>query len=380
MKILIVNFEYPPLGGGGGVATKQIAEKLSDRHEVTVLTTGFTDLPTREMDGKVEVVRVSVLGRNDKPTATLLSMLTFLPSACWTGLKLCREKKFSVINAQFVIPSGIPAAVLSTLFRIPLVVSFIGGDIYDPSKGISPHRHPVLRFLIRWITKRATACTAISEDTRRRAQQLHGIRKEIVITHLGLEPAHPPVKSRQELGVPPGVVAISIGRLIPRKGYEVLLKAWRDVQDAHLFIIGDGPLKDRLQALIQEYGLQDRVKLLGFVSDEVKQQLLRVSDFYVSAAEHEGFGIVFLEAMDAGLPIVAVNEGGQTDFLFEGKQALLVGVNDVPGLAKAVNTLASDTQLRSSMATHCRETVTHFYLDKTTERFEAVLMSAAKTL
>lgn len=378
MKILIVNFEYPPLGGGGGVATKQIAEELSKRHTVTVLTTGFIGLPRHEMDGGVEIVRVPVLGRTSKPTATLLSMLTFVPTACWFGYWLCRQKRFDVINAQFVIPSGIPAALLSWMFRIPFVVSFIGGDIYDPSKGISPHRHPVLRFLIRLITRQAVACTAISEDTRRRALELHGITKEIVVTHLGLVPATVASATRQALGVPVGIICISVGRLIPRKAYEVLLSAWRNVHDAHLLIIGDGPLREKLEKLILEYGLQGRVKLMGFVSDEVKQQLLRVSDMYVSAAEHEGFGIVFLEAMDAGLPIVAVNEGGQTDFLFEGKQALLVGVHDADGLAVAVNRLVADKGLRASMAITCRETVTHFYLDETTKRFEAVLLAAAK--
>ncbi|MBI3255371.1 MAG: glycosyltransferase family 4 protein [Candidatus Andersenbacteria bacterium] len=378
MNILIVNFEYPPLGGGGGVATKQIAQELSARHTVTVLTTGFMGLPKREMDGQVEVVRVLVLGRTGKPTATLLSMLTFVLTAFWAGLWLCREKKFTVINAQFVIPSGMPAAALSWLFTIPLVVSFIGGDIYDPSKGISPHRYPVLRLLIRWITRQATACTAISEDTRHRAQDLHGIRKEIMITHLGLEPARVSPKTRPELGLGAGITCITVGRLIPRKAYEVLLLAWQQVKEANLLIIGDGPLKDKLQDLIVQYGLQERVKLLGFVSDEAKQQLLRVSDIYVSAAEHEGFGIVFLEAMDAGLPIVAANEGGHTDFLFEGKQALLVGVNDADALAAAVNRLAANEGLRRSMAAICRETVTHFYLRETTKRFETVLVWAAQ--
>lgn len=378
MNILIVNFEYPPLGGGGGVATKQIAQQLAGRHQVTVLTTGFTGLPKHELVDGVNVVRVSVLGRTSKPTATLLSMLTFVPAAFFAGFLLCRRNAYDVINAQFVIPSGIPAALLSRFFRIPLVVSFIGGDIYDPSKGISPHRHPVLRFLIRVIARQATACTAISEDTKKRAEELHGITKEIVVTHLGLEPARVIEKSREELGLGDGIICVSIGRLIPRKAYEVLLTAWRSVQGARLLIIGDGPLKEKLERLIVDYQLSDRVKLLGFVTDEEKQQVLRASDIYVSAAEHEGFGIVFLEAMDAGLPIVAVNEGGQTDFLFEGKQALLVGVNDPDGLARAVNQLASDAQLREKMAAICRETVPHFYLDKTTRRFEGVLLAARR--
>lgn len=384
MRILIVNFEYPPLGGGGGVATKQYAEELSKRpfdgaegkHEVHVLTSAYKDLPRVETKGNLHIHRVPVGSRTDLATAPLLSLLLFAPAAFWRGLVLCWKTRFDVINAQFVVPSGVPAVFLSLVFRIPLVVSFVGADIYDPTRGISPHRHWYMRALIRWIARRSAALTAISEDTKRRARELHSIKKEITVTHLGFTPASTAIASRQELGLSEDTpILVSVGRLIPRKGYDVLLKAVSQLKalDYKLVIIGDGPLKEDLKRQIDELGLSNKVELTGFVSEEKKYQLLQAADIYVSAALHEGFGIVFLEAMSVGLPIVAPNDGGQCDFLQEGRNALLVAPQDPNALAAAIERLLSDSQLRLHMSQSNKQDAQKFTLENTTKQFEQVL-------
>jgi glycosyltransferase involved in cell wall biosynthesis len=379
MNILIINFEYPPLGGGGGVATQDFARELATRHTVHVITTGHGDLAAECDDQGVHVHRVPVAGRSDLPTSSLLSLITFFPAALWRGIAVCRRLPFDVINAQFIVPSGLPALLLSWIFHKPLVVSLIGGDLYDPTKGISPHRHWWLRALVRFIAARATALTAISQDTKRRAQQLHGVKQDISITPLGVHMPTATPASRQELGLPVGIpVAISIGRLVPRKQYEILLAAWQDVPQAHLLIVGDGPLKTNLVETCAKLGLQDRVHFAGFVSEGKKQQLLRASDIYVSAAEHEGFGIVYLEAMAAGLPIVTTFNGGQIDFLEKQKNALFVSTDSAGEISAAVTALLNDAALRHTMKTNNVQAVQKYTIEKTTSIFEQVLIQAAR--
>ncbi len=377
MNILIINFEYPPLGGGGGVATQHLAIALAKNHTVHVLTSAFPGLPQDVDNHGVKVHRCRVLGRKQMPTASILSMASFVISSLVVGWRLCRAHSFAVINAQFVLPSGLSAAVLAHMWRVPFVLSFIGGDIYDPTKGISPHRHWWLRSTIRALAAHATVCTAISEDTKKRARQLHGVKQEIIVTHIGYVPLLVPPASRTELGLPEHVlIATSIGRLIPRKGFDLLLAAWTEIPVAHLVIIGEGPEAAALKAQAAQLGLRARVHFMGYVSEERKRQMLRASDLYVSSARHEGFGIVFLEAMDAGLPIVAPVDGGQADFLTEGKNALLASPQDLVALGTAISRLLNNPLLRRHMAKQNRVLVKRFAIERTAQKFEQVLNNA----
>ncbi|MDZ4286184.1 MAG: glycosyltransferase family 4 protein, partial [Candidatus Sungbacteria bacterium] len=120
----------------------------------------------------------------------------------------------------------------------------------------------------------------------------------------------------------------------------------------------------------------NRVYLLGFVSEEHMYKVLQVSDAYVAASEHEGFGIVYLEAMEAGLPIVSTDTGGQRDFLTEDENAILVPTNDAKQLVAGIQRLLSDAGLRERMAKNNKEKVKEFYLEKTAKRFEDVLIEA----
>lgn len=380
MNILIFNFEYPPLGGGGGVATAQLAEELASRHSVHVITTVFGSLPKQETIRGVHVHRVRVFGRYEIPTSSLLSLLTFVPFALMRGITVIRHHRPDVINAQFVIPSGLPAVLLAWWFHIPFVVSFIGGDLYDPSKRISPHRYGIFRWMIRIIASHAVEKTAISEDTKTRAIELHGVDSDIAVVPIGLVSLNVTYADRSAYGIPNDTfLCISIGRLITRKGYEVLMSAFKQIPDAQLIIIGDGPLKEKLKTMIENFGLSGRVHLLGFVPEEEKQALLRCSDLYVSAAQHEGFGIVFLEAMDAGLAIVAANDGGQKDFLEHGKNAILVPPYDSKKLAHAVQALMANTEQRSRMGVHNSQDVKQYYLEHTARMFEDILAKAIRS-
>lgn len=384
MKILLINYEYPPLGGGGSIEAQDLAEQLARTHEVFVLTTGFQGLPRKEIRNGVKIYRVPVLGRTDLPTASTISLVSFFPSAFICGLFLLPRIKPNVINAHFAVPSGLPAAFLAKIFRIPFVLTLIGGDIYDPSKGISPHRHALLRTTIRRIMRCANKITAISHDTKERAIRYYQAPEGIEVIPLGFVAPKIPQTSflssdAAEQTEGHQIKFVSIGRLVARKGYFDLLRAFASLQNGNVLlqIIGDGPLFPELKAEARKLGIEHKLILHGRVSEEKKYQILSESDIYVSASHHEGFGICFLEAMYAGLPIITTNIGGQTDFLVPGRNAVLVNVGDTAKLAKVMEQFIADKNLRDTMGVTNKKDVENFYIENTAKRFELIFQDLA---
>lgn len=379
MRILIINYEFPPLGGGGGVASYQIAKGLVARgHEVDVLTTGRAGLSSNEVVDGMGVYRVSVIGRTDLATATLLSMLSFFPSSLVKGCQIVRRKRYDILNTHFAIPSGPTGVVLSKLFKTPQVLTILGGDIYDPTKKLSPSSSPLLHAVVRRVLNSSSRIIAISEDIQRRARKHYHCQKDIQVIHLGLSPVTFESKSRAQLGLPEGeVVLISIGRLIKRKALGDVVLAVSKLQDRkfRLLIIGDGPEESYLRRLTKRLGLSSRIDFLGVVDEETKFQYLKASDVFVLPSLHEGFGLVFLEAMYCGLPVIASCSGGQTDFLRDGETGFLVPVGDVDALAERILYLATDEASRERISEFNQQYVKGFHIADVVLRYEEVFSS-----
>ena len=165
MRILFCNYEYPPLGGGGGVLNAHLAEELAQRHEVTVLTSGALGTSDTEVRDDVNIIRVPVFGRSEAAAANIASMASYLPMGIFKGRSLVRKQRFDIINTHFVLPTGPVGAILSSAAQIPNVLTVHGGDLYDPSKSSSPHRHAPLRAAIRSLLKKADFVVGQSKNT-----------------------------------------------------------------------------------------------------------------------------------------------------------------------------------------------------------------------
>jgi glycosyltransferase involved in cell wall biosynthesis len=376
MRILMINYEFPPLGGGGGVASYQIAKALTEReHEVDILTTRWRGLPSEEVLDGLRVYRVPVAGRGDLATASLISMLSFFPSGVAAGYRELRKKRYDILNSHFAVPSGPTGATLSRLFGIPHVLTIIGGDIYDPTRRFSPGNNSLLRSVVRGVLNSSAQIIAISQDIKDRAQQDLHCRTNIEVIHYGLAPPEFERRSRQELGIPEDeVVLISIGRLIKRKALDFVLLALSRLDKGRfrLLVIGDGPEEAHLRDLVRTLGLSSQVDFLGAVWGDPKFQYLAAADMFVLPSAHEGFGLVFLEAMHCGLPVIASSSGGQTDFLRDGETGFLVPVGDVEVLAERILRLADDEGLRRRMSEFNVEYVKRFHISEVAARYEAL--------
>ena len=237
-------------------------------------------------------------------------------------------------------------------------MTIIGGDIYEPANKLSPHRIPIFRFIVKKVIAYSDAVAAISNNIKLRAKKYYNVKKNIDVISVGFKSPVFKQISRKELDlVEDNIYIVSVATLTARKNFQSLIKAFAKIKSskAELIIIGDGPLRNELELLAQKMGINDRVRFLGFVEDEKKFQLLAVADIFAMISLHEGFGIVFNEAMNASLSIIAGNDGGQTDFLHNNTNSLLIDPQNIEEVYKAMDRLVSDQELRNRLGKKAKE-------------------------
>jgi glycosyltransferase involved in cell wall biosynthesis len=356
------------------------AELARRGHDVTVLTSRAFGLPADSMEDGVRVVRVPVFFRRQLAVANIPSMAAYLPMGFWRGLNLGRKRAFDVINTHFVVPSGPVGNWLSRRLQIPNILSVHGGDLFDPSKPTSPHRHALLRAPISNMLTRADTVVAQSRDTAQNVARIYGVDRPVELVPLGI--ARPPTRvraHRSAFGMPENAfVMVTVGRLVSRKStpqlVSVLAASKRD--DIYLLVVGDGPDSVEIQRMAHELGVADRVKLLGHVSERQKYAALSLSDVFVSTSQHEGFGLVFLEAMAFGLPVVCYDRGGQVDFLSTPTTGHVIRLNDVGAFTDAVLDLYRSPERRTAIRRHNLTAVETYFIDRCARRYESLFERA----
>ncbi|MEM7566119.1 MAG: glycosyltransferase [Pseudomonadota bacterium] len=183
----------------------------------------------------------------------------------------------------------------------------------------------------------------------------------------GLDAAAP--ASRAALDTPEGApVVLALGRLVEKKGFDVLLRAVAKVPDHYLWLAGAGAEKDALEALAAELSLADRVRFLGWRDDQAA--LLAAADVVCVSSRSEPFGNVVVEAWASGTPLVATRSEGPGWLVTDEEDGLLVPIDDADSLASAFQRLAADPGLAERLAAKGREThAAHYSQDAVVRRY-----------
>lgn len=315
MNILIVSHEYPPVGGGGANACKHLARHYAKKgHKVTIVTVAYQDTPDDECVDGVRIVRLHAK-RAKVDTSSFKEMFSYLVRAYIYTDKLCKQEKFDVCQVFFGIPSGPIALHLKRKYHIPYVVRFGGGDIPGAQKrfGIV---YKILSPIIRSIWKNANALVANSEVLRSKALSYEN-RYEVKIIPNGVDSGY--YFRKTVYNVAEDIKMVFVSRLIEGKGLQYIIPRMTEIADRvgkriSLTIVGDGPYKNDLEALIDE----NNREMVDFVGRKTGEDLLKCYDdanIFILPSLSEGMPNVVLEAMSMGLPIAMTDCGGSKELI-----------------------------------------------------------------
>ncbi|MBW2301676.1 MAG: glycosyltransferase family 4 protein [Deltaproteobacteria bacterium] len=263
-----------------------------------------------------------------------------------------RKKKADVLHAHWSVPQGMVGALCKRLLGMKLVVSVHGSDVFWLN-------HTLLGKINRWIIDYADACTVNSKATQDLVRKISN-RDDIEIIPMGVDvDLFENVKrnKRRTKRLPrERKTVLFVGRLIEVKGVEYLIRAVPKIlaihPDLELLIIGSGPEKSRLVKLAEILNVQDSVVFKKEIPQEELPDYYCVADVVVLPSIHtrkgetEGLGVVLLEAMACGVPVVGSNVGGIPDIIKHGETGLLAAEKDPEDLADKILKLVDDKRLR----------------------------------
>lgn len=279
-------------------------------------------------------------------------------------LRLVRRLRPDVLHANLDHQWGGQYGILAGLLSRTPVVAMV--------HAVWPHPDRLQRALIHALAKRVDTYVAVSAFVARSTELLLGLAAgEVRVIYNGVPPA-PPLASRRESVRP---VVGAVGRLSFEKGIDTLVRAVEAVPDCDVVIVGDGPDRPELEALSASLGVADRVTFAGWVDPPWTSHW--TFDLLAMPSHYEGFPLVLLEAMQAGIPVVASAVGGIPEMIVDGHDGVLVPPQDPHALAAALKNLLDDTEGRQAMATRARSVAERFTTARMAEEFEALYREAA---
>lgn len=358
--------------GGSTTSTLLTVAGLSPRFRSHLAYGRSREVPVlaRELQRTVEMTEIAELVREIAPLKDLVALRKLY--------RLIRRGKFDLVHTHSS-KAGFLGRVAARLAGVPAIVHTPHGHVFWGYFGAARTRLYVL--LERWAATFTDRIIGLTEQEAREHLEFKiGTPGHFVSIGSGVELERfraPSLGSdvRATLGLPPEAFLVgSVGRLEPVKGHRYLLEAFRDLAsgfpDLFLALVGEGELSSALRAFARRSGFSDRIRFLGWREDI--PALVRAFDLFALPSLNEGMGRALVEAMAAGLPIVASRAGGIPEVLGGGAAGLLVEAGDARALARGIEELLVNPALRLRLGAAARERARRYSVEVMLQKTEAL--------
>jgi len=352
MNILMLNYEYPPLGGGASPVTKSLSEELVKLgHTVDVVTMGFKGLKQKEIINGVTVYRVPSLRKKQEVCQTH-EMLSYCYSAYRFLPKLLRDNNYDICHTHFIIPTGVVSYLNKN--KIPYIITSHGSDVPGHNPNRFSIQHELLKPFWRKIVRNAKQVVTPSNYLKEM------ILKNVDTDNMTVIPNGFDIGSFDFDLKKKDKKILLVSRLFKFKGFQYFLEAIKDIDtDYEINIVGEGPYKETLVQKAKD--MKVNVNFIGWLdnkSEELKN-LYETSSIFVFPSTAENFPTVLLEAMSAGCAIITTNSTGCHEVV--GDASLLVKPKNSDDIECALMEFINDDKLRNDLGIKARKRVLENY-------------------
>lgn len=337
MKILILNYEYPPLGGGAGIVTKYQAEGLSKLgHKVTVVTTWYSGQELIEEKKNLKIIRLKSR-RKSIFKSNPVEMISYMIEANSFLDKYCKKIKFDICLAHFTLPSGKIALNLKKKYNIPYIIVSHGHDIpwFFPKQMLKLHlmTYPI----IKKICHEASKIVLLTRDMKKNADRFTSNSKKNVVIPNGCDASffkYSKKRERKKFRI------MFVGRLVEQKDPLTFLRAMKEINKYQIPIIaeiyGDGPLREKMEKFTKTNNLTTKVNFKGWVSKEEIRKAYQSTNLQVVSSLSEAMSIAVLESLSCGQYIISTPVSGNTDVIREKVNGEFFNFKDYKELASKI--------------------------------------------
>lgn len=256
---------------------------------------------------------------------------------------------FDIIDSHYFYPDGVAAVMLGKWLDKPVMITARGSDINLISKYYIPRK------LIQWAARNARQIATVSQSLKDNLAELGVDKSRINVFRNGVDltkfrPLDRDV-IRNEMGLTKFTI-LSVGNLIELKGHHLIIEAMMNLPDVELIIVGEGEMRNRLETMASDYGVDDRVSFMGNVSQSELCKLYNSADVLVLASSREGMANVLLEAMACGTPVIATDAGGNREVIQGSNAGLIISVRCSEAIVSSIGQLKKQYPPRRSIREH----------------------------